>query len=225
MDTRKYKLIEKFMLSCMRDSAHDKDHIYRVLYVALDIAAHEKNVDMDVLVAACLLHDIGHKSKFENTALSHAIAGSEMAYAFLLQNGWMKKQAERVKLCVAAHSFRTNSKPHSIEAKILFDADKLDAAGAVGIARTLLEIGETAQPLYTLRDDGTVSDGSDDSVYSFFQEYKYKLEKLYGMLYTERAKELAKQRQAAAAAFYESMLNEVRYTHECGTKLLKEVLE
>lgn len=67
-----YLLWENYMLSCIEDSAHDKGHIYRVLYAALDIARTEQNVDRDVLVCACLLHDIGRKEQFENPALCHA---------------------------------------------------------------------------------------------------------------------------------------------------------
>lgn len=67
------------MLCCMEDTAHDKEHIYRVLYNALEIAKTENNVNYDVLIAACLLHDIGRKEQFENTALCHAIVGSEKA--------------------------------------------------------------------------------------------------------------------------------------------------
>ena len=59
MDKKTYSLLENYMLSCMLDSAHDKEHIYRVLYTALDIAKTEKAVDYDVLICACLLHDIG----------------------------------------------------------------------------------------------------------------------------------------------------------------------
>ena len=57
MDKETYTLLEKYMLECMGDSAHDKDHIYRVLYNAMDIAEAEQNVDYDVLICACLLHD------------------------------------------------------------------------------------------------------------------------------------------------------------------------
>ena len=72
MKTKDYRLIEAYMLSCMRDSAHDREHIYRVLYAALDIASFEEPVDSDVLIAACLLHDIGRREQFENPALCHA---------------------------------------------------------------------------------------------------------------------------------------------------------
>ena len=58
----------------------------------------------------------------------------------------------------------------------MFDADKLDVTGAMGIARTLLYKGKVSEPLYSLLPDGTVSTGEDDTEPSFFQEYKYKLE-------------------------------------------------
>ena len=59
MKQETYDLLEQWMYQCMLDSAHDREHVYRVLYTALDIAREEENVDMDVLIAACLLHDIG----------------------------------------------------------------------------------------------------------------------------------------------------------------------
>ena len=63
MDKKTYEQIEAYMKSCMQDSAHDVEHIYRVLYTALDIAEYEKGVDHDVLICACLLHDIGRRGK------------------------------------------------------------------------------------------------------------------------------------------------------------------
>ena len=76
------------MLECMRDAAHDKEHIYRVLYNALNIAQAESNVDYDVLIAACLLHDIGRDEQFKNPKLDHAEVGGDKAYAFLTDNGF-----------------------------------------------------------------------------------------------------------------------------------------
>ncbi len=73
------------------------------------------------------------------------------------------------------HRFRRDSQPQSLEAKILFDADKLEVTGAIGIARTLIYKGEVAEPLYHMLPDGRVSDGTGDTSPFFFQEYKYKL--------------------------------------------------
>ncbi len=78
-----YTLLENYMKECMQDSAHDQEHIYRVLYMALEIGESERDVDFDVLIAACLLHDIGRKEQFENPNLCHAHTGAEKAFAFL----------------------------------------------------------------------------------------------------------------------------------------------
>lgn len=102
--------------------------------------------------------------------------------------------------CIEAHRFRTDRAPDSIEAKILFDADKLDVTGALGVARTLFYQGKVSDPLYTLTQDGTSSDGRADSRVSFFREYEYKLKNLYGQFYTARGAALAAARRAAAAS-------------------------
>jgi uncharacterized protein len=197
-----YRNIEEYMLTCMKDSAHDKEHIYRVLFVALDIAQSETDMDDDVLIAACLLHDIGRDEQRRNPEICHASAGGEMAYRYLTEAGWEEKRARHVKACIETHRYRTDRVPQSLEAKILFDADKIDATGTLGIARTILYRADGVEPLYSVS-DGTVSDGSGDTEPSFFQEYKFKLEKLYGKFYTKRAEEIAKERRASAAAFYE----------------------
>lgn len=224
MNKDTYCLLEHYMLECMGDSAHDKDHIYRVLYNAIDIAEAEQNVDYDVLICACLLHDIGRKEQFENPKLCHAMVGGEKAYCFLIDNHFDKDFADKVKHCIQTHRYRQNNPPQSLEAKILFDADKIDATGAVGIARTLFYKGTVGEPLYSLLPDGRVSDGTDDEKPSFFQEYKYKLEKLYNRFYTKRENEIAKERQKTAVAFYKAMLKEVSDSYDRGLCLLGKQL-
>lgn len=217
-----YSLLENYMLSCMEDSAHDKEHIYRVLYNALEIAKTEKDVDYDVLIAACLLHDIGRKEQFENPALCHAKVGGEKAYRFLTEHGFEVAYAERVKHCILTHRYRKENPPESTEAKILFDADKMDAAGALGLARTLIYKGAVSEPLYSRLPDGMVSDGSTDENPSFFQEYKYKLENIYSNFYTARGAEIAKNRQQAAVAFYNSLYREVSTSYQNGREELEK---
>lgn len=224
MKQETYSLLENYMLECMGDSAHDKDHIYRVLYNAMDIAATEKNVDYDVLICACLLHDIGRKEQFENPKLCHAMVGGDKSYRFLVNNQFDSSFAEKVKHCIQTHRYRQNNPPQSLEAKILFDADKIDATGAVGIARTLFYKGTVSEPLYSLLPDGRVSDGTNDEKPSFFQEHKYKLEKLYNRFYTKRGNEIAKERQKMAVAFYNAMLKEVSDSYDRGLFLLEKQL-
>ena len=225
MKKETYDTIEKYMLLCMGDSAHDKDHIYRVLYNALDIANTEQSVDYDVLITACLLHDIGRKEQFENPNLCHAEIGGNKAYHFLIEHHFEPAFAEKVRHCIQTHRYRQENQPQTLEAKILFDADKIDVTGALGIARTLLYTGIVGEPLYSLLPNGTVSDGSNDVDPSFFQEYKYKLENLYARFYTKRGKEIARERKAAAASFYRDMFREVSETYSRGDNLLEQMLE
>jgi len=215
-----YVDIENFMLTQMKDSAHDKHHVYRVLNFALDIYGHEKDVNFDVLVAACLLHDVGREKQFADLGkLCHAQIGSEMAYDFLISRKWKEEKATHVKECISSHRYRGNNVPTSIEAKILFDADKLDVSGAIGIARTLLYEGHVADPFYIMDDDGHIivdKGGAERS--SFFQEYNFKLKKIYNSFYTSRAKAVALEAQKTAIDFYNGLFNEVTKNYENGMK-------
>ena len=117
MDKATYQLLESWMHSCMTDSAHDREHVYRVLYTALELAAQEKAVDMDVLITACLLHDVGRQEQFENPALCHARVGGVKAYRFLMDNGFEEAFARQVKACIVSHRFRKGNPPESIEGR------------------------------------------------------------------------------------------------------------
>lgn len=224
MNKDTYLMLETYMCSCMQDTAHDKEHIYRVLYNALEIAKSESYVNYDVLICACLLHDIGRNEQFADPSLCHALVGGEKAYSFLTTNGFSMEFAERVRHCIQTHRFRKNSMPQTVEAKILFDADKLDVCGAVGIARTLLYQGIVSDPLYHRRPDGNVSNDIDDDRPSFFREYNFKLRNLYSQFYTSKGAEIASQRKSAAVSFYHNLLNEVTETYRLGQEQLSDIL-
>lgn len=224
MKKETFALLENYMLACMQDTAHDKDHVYRVLYTALEMAEGE-NVNRDVLIAACLLHDIARKDQLENPSVCHAALGAEKAEKFLLQNGFDDAFAAHVRDCIYSHRFRKAAPPVTMEAKLLFDADKLDAAGAIGIARTLMYRSAAQEPLYTLLPNGTVSDGSGDVPDSFFHEYRFKLEKLYDRFYTLRGKQMAKGRKQAAEHYYRSLYGEISAAYTSGKHALeKEIM-
>ena len=224
MDKATFQIIENYMCACMNDSAHDAEHIYRVLSNALVIAKEENGVDHDILICACLLHDIGRPDQVKNPELCHAAVGSEKAYTFLMDNGFTADFAEKVRDCIRTHRFRKNDQPESLEAKILFDADKLDVAGAIGIARTLVYKGTVTEPLYTRDPDGSISDGAGEAPYSFFQEYHRKLKKLYDRFYTAAGHRLAHDRRTAAKSFYESLYREVTALDKQGKEALYDLL-
>ena len=117
MKKETHSLIENYMLTCMEDSAHDREHVYRVLFNALEIAKAESGVDYDVLITACLLHDIGRKEQFENPTLCHAAVGSEKAYKFLIENGFHTKFAEKVRHCILTHRFRKTTSRRPLRQK------------------------------------------------------------------------------------------------------------
>ncbi len=210
MTKQDYEKLKAYMQKCASDGSHDSEHIHRVLYVAMEIAEAEENVDYDVLIAACLLHDIGRAEQFADPTLCHAAVGAEKAYRFLLAEGFGEAFAAHVRDCIATHRFRADAPPVSIEAKILFDADKVDVSGTFGIARTLMYKGEQGEPLYSVLPDGTVSEGKEDTEPSFFQEYHVKLKNIYSRFYTRRGEEIAYSRKSVVETFYRAMLAEAR---------------
>lgn len=223
MKSKTYFEIEKYMQQCMNDSAHDTQHVYRVLYTALDIAKFFE-VDTEILITAALLHDIGREAQFKNIKLDHAIIGADMAYEFLLSINWNKRRSNHVKDCISTHRYRNTNPPKSIEAKILYDADKIDVIGTLGIARTLLYVGITAQPLYSVDQNGKVLDGNKDEESSFFKEYSYKLKNVHNNLFTCRAKEIAEKRLKGSIDFFEDIFSTVKDNHENGLALLHDAL-
>ena len=151
MTKETYDIIEEYMMKMLPAPAHDSLHMYRVLNYAMKIAESYNYVDRDVLIASCLLHDIGRQAECENPNLSHAVEGSNLAYRFMKKLGWEEEKCQHIKECIKTHSYRIEDRSISMEAKILFDADKLDVTGAVGIARTLMYKGEIGEPIYTTK--------------------------------------------------------------------------
>ena len=209
MDKAVYGKIEQYMLLRSDAFAHDSLHIYRVLKMALRIAENYAEVNLDVLTAACLLHDIGREAQFKDPSLCHAVEGGKMACDFLRGLGWSEADCLHVKDCITSHRFRNEFRPGTIEAKILFDSDKLDVTGALGIARSFIYMGQVGIPLYSV-DEGKVLDGAGkDEPDSFFKEYHVKLKKLYDGFYTEEAKNIAQKRRVFLKNFYDELLEEV----------------
>lgn len=204
-----FEVIRNYMLDMMKDYAHDYLHVYRVLYQALEISKNYE-VDKDVLIASCLLHDIGRNAEFQNSKLCHAVEGGKLAYDFMMQLGWQESQCLHIKECITTHRFRSNNLPKTMEAKILFDSDKLDVTGALGIARSLIYKGQVGEPLYTINKDFRIhNELSEDMPESFIKEYHFKLSKLYKQFYTPEATAIAHKRKKIADWFYRELIDEI----------------
>lgn len=210
MDRKTFRVLENYMLDMMKDSAHDSLHVYRVLCQALRIARGYNEVNQDILIASCLLHDIGRMKEFQNPKLCHAIEGGKMAYMFMKELGWNEEDCTHIQECITTHSFRTDNQPKTLEAKILFDADKLDVSGALGIARSLIYKGQVGEPLYVVDEENKIYKGQKlCEPESFLKEYHFKLIPLYEKFYTEEAFEIAQKRKAMTMMFYNELLDEI----------------
>ncbi len=214
MKRKEFYQLENFMQTCMKDSAHDREHVYRVLHTALEIAEEYPEVDTDILLAACLLHDIGREAQYADPSVDHAKEGAEMALHFLLDSGWTGERAQQVSAAIRQHRYRSEEPPESLEAKILFDADKLDVTGAMGIARTLQYQGRMGHPLYHLDAEGAVLPGQKDPEPSFLHEYCFKLKNLYGRFFTRKGTEMAETRKKTAEAYFAALLDEIQASTE-----------
>ncbi len=207
----------------LSSSAHDLEHTFRVLKLARRIASHESGVDIEVIELAAILHDIARVKEDNDITgkIDHAILGSEMSKEILEELGYPDETVKKVCDAIKTHRFRGKNIPETIEAKILFDADKLDAIGAVGIARAYMIAGEMGEPLYreihdleTYKKENLV-DGEltgrikDISRHSVNIEYETKFKKIPERLFTDTAKKIAKERLKFMDKFFEQLRREV----------------
>lgn len=193
------------------DSAHDYDHILRVTATAVRLAEAE-GADVGVVRAAALLHDIGRAEEDHGAGqVDHAELSARQARAFLTDRGASGEFAERVAEAIRSHRFRGEARPASVEAQILFDADKLDAIGAIGVARAFAVAGSLKQKLYCEPDPAAQATRDQHNAdHSPVQEFQVKLSKLRERFHTPTAQAIAEERHAFMAAFFEQLAREVR---------------
>ena len=144
-------LVKPLALQHFHDArgSHNWDHTIRVCRLCEHIGTKE-GVDMDVLLTAAYLHDIGRSYQDDsNGSICHAQKGAQLAKPILGQLPLSGEQKNNVLHCIRSHRFRGDLRPETPEAKVLFDADKLDAIGAVGVARAFLFAGEVGARLHS----------------------------------------------------------------------------
>lgn len=215
----KHKNIIEAVKEELTCSAHNLDHVFRVHKLCLFIANHEKDVDLEVLIPAALLHDIARvKESKDNTGeIDHAVLGAEMAGEILKSLDYSNNEIDKIKHCITSHRFRSGNEPKTIEAKILFDADKLDVIGATGIARTFMLAGQFGQRLTSDKETSeylshnTVENGriKDVSKHTPFIEYELKFKKIPSKLYTNKGKEIGEKRIAFMEEYFTRLKEEI----------------
>lgn len=169
--------------------SHGMDHTERVTRLCRMIGQRE-GADMDILIPAALLHDIARPLEKEQ-GLPHEEEGARMAEAFLISIHYNSRFIPAISAAIRTHRFRSHEPPGSLEARILSDADKLDALGAIGIARTFMRAAEHGGSM-------------DDAVLHFHD----KLLKLKDRMYTDAGREIARERHAFLERFLAALAEE-----------------
>lgn len=129
------------------DAAHDFDHLVRVMALADTIAAREGG-DMPVIWAAVALHDIGQPRELRHGG-DHAIIGAAMVAELLQDTLFPQATIPAVQQAIREHRMTGGVLPHTLEGRILYDADKIDCLGAIGIGRLYMITGRYNQKVYT----------------------------------------------------------------------------
>lgn len=181
------------------DPAHDISHIMRV-YRNARIIGRWEGADMQVLLLAALLHDLGREKKLINKSERTFAQGLEMADDFLKRMGVAEEIANKVLYSIEVHSFSKGIVPEILEARILQDADRLDAIGAIGIARVFAMGGAMGRSLYSSKDPLCKTRPPDDERWDL-DHFFSKLLKLESGMHTAAAKKMARTRTAVLRRF------------------------
>jgi uncharacterized protein len=185
------------------DAAHDFDHVLRVTHLAVQIAQAE-GADVSVVRLAALLHDVPTPGAARD---DHHRAAAEFARQWLTQRGLGTGAVAAVVHAIEAHRFRDQSvQPATLEAQCVYDADKLDSIGAIGIGRVFAFAGAHGNRLWTEPSSAVSSDAKPHGHdYTPVHEYVYKLRHLLATLHTASARRIGAARHATMQAFFDRL--------------------
>jgi len=195
------------------DPVHGFDHVLRVTILAERLARAE-GADVEIVRAAALLHDArppGQEHPEDLRRSNHHQESAGLAAEVLSADGWPIEKILAVQHCILAHRFRDDfTRRSTLEAEVLYDADKLDAIGAVGVARAIAYALNAGMPFYARPSPGFVVNGVLDpgEPHSAYHEYLFKLVKIRDRLNTKTAQRWAEERQNRMVAFFQGLAEE-----------------
>jgi uncharacterized protein len=171
-----------------------------------------EGADLEIVRAAALLHDAeGSNPTDKAKRKQHHHASAAFAGEILAAEGWDAQRIAAVQHCIRAHRFRDESEPpQTLEAQVIFDADKLDAIGAIGLARLIAFVSQTGQPLYTVPSPQFIETGKKEpgEIHSAYHEYLFKLGKLKERMFTATGKAIAQERHQVLDIFFKQLIAE-----------------
>jgi uncharacterized protein len=196
------------------DPVHGFDHIQRVFDMAERLAV-EAGADLEIVRAAALLHDVeGSATQGGNEGrVSHQHESAGFACQVLQQEGWPEERIQAVLHCIRAHRYRDRSEPpQTLEAQVIFDADKLDVLGAIGAVRTVAFSVVNRLPVYLEPSERFLQTHQEEpgEQHSSYHEFLFKLSKIKDLLYTPLARSIAAERHRYLAEFFQRLGAETR---------------
>ncbi len=191
-----------------QDPAHDLAHLDRVWINAQTIAADLNNVNLRVLLGAAYLHDLINLPKDAPNRNTASALSAKAAAPILRDLGYTPTEIDATSHAITAHSFSANIPPASSEAEILRDADRLDALGAIGIARTFVVAGATARALYDPADPFARNRALDDQIWAL-DHWQVKLLHLPDAMLTAKGREIAERRAGILRDYLSQLADEI----------------
>ncbi len=190
-----------------RDGAHDLGHILRVAHLAQRLAL-EEGADAEVCVVAALLHDLVYRPKNHPESPRTAQMAAELVPRWCLETPGLEAHAQAVAAAVASHSWSGGGTPATLEAAVVQDADRLEALGAIGIARVFATGGSFGAGLWHPGDPWGTGRDLDDKAWSL-DHFQTKLLKLAEGMKTAAGRRLAASRQAAMLGYLDTLRQEL----------------
>src|SRR5256714_8337436 len=189
------------------DTSHDEGHVRRVVANAKKLAEAE-GADLAIVLPAAWLHDCVAIAKDSPQRSSASRLAAERAGALLSAAGYPAQHIPAIEHAIEAHSFSARVAPQTIEAKVVQDADRLEALGAVGIARTLITGGANGTPFYNFSEPFPVTRLADDRT-SIIDHFFTKLLTLAETMQTAAGRAAAQQRAQFLKQFLTQLCNEI----------------
>lgn len=193
------------------DPVHGFDHIERVYRMSERLALAE-GADLEIVHAAALLHDIEGSHPAGDERANHHFQSADIAADILQTEGWTAERIAAVQHCIRAHRYRDDREPPAtIEAKVLFDADKLDVLGAIGVARTVGYAVQAGQPIYAQPSEQFLTSGVKEpgEPHSAYHEHLFKLSRVKDRLFTDSARKIAADRHAYLDTYFKRLIAEM----------------
>jgi uncharacterized protein len=190
------------------DAAHDLGHIARVRQMAGQIAQDFPGVDLEALDIAAILHDLVNLPKDAPDRAQASRLSAERAAGWLARQGWPADRIVLVAHAIAAHSFSAGIVPRTPEAMILQDADRLEALGAIGLARMFAVSGALGRALFDPVDPLAQNRALDDRAFAL-DHLETKLFRLAATMQTAKGRVMAAERVAFLRAFRSRVLDEI----------------